>query len=50
MRVFTESIVEEAALAWLDGLRYVVKYELTIAPGEFGAEQAEVLSQELAVA
>ncbi|MBE2237816.1 MAG: type I restriction endonuclease subunit R [Caldilineaceae bacterium] len=38
---FTESIVEAAALAWLDGLGYTILYGPTIAPGEAGAERAD---------
>jgi type I restriction enzyme R subunit len=38
---FTESIVEEAALAWLDGLGYTILYGPTIAPGEAAAERAD---------
>ncbi len=36
---FTESIVEEAALAWLDGLGYTLLYGPSIAPGEAAAER-----------
>jgi len=36
---FTESIVEEAALAWLDGLGYSILYGPTIAPEEPLAER-----------
>jgi hypothetical protein len=35
MVAFTESIVEDAALAWLESLGYVVKHGPEIAPGEF---------------
>lgn len=31
---FTESIVEDAALAWLESLGYAVLHGLEIAPGE----------------
>jgi type I restriction enzyme R subunit len=31
---FTESIVEDAALAWIEGLGYAVLHGLEIAPGE----------------
>jgi type I restriction enzyme R subunit len=31
---FTESIVEDAALAWLESLGYAVKHGPEIAPGE----------------
>lgn len=36
---FTESVVEEAALAWLDGLKYTILHGPEIAPGEPGAER-----------
>jgi type I restriction enzyme R subunit len=36
---FTESVVEEAALAWLAGLGYAVKHGPEIAAGEPGAER-----------
>ena len=32
---FTESVVEDAALAWLESLGYAVKHGPEIAPGEF---------------
>ncbi len=31
---FTESVVEDAALAWLDGLGYAILHGPDIAPGE----------------
>ncbi len=34
MTSFTESVVEEAALAWLDGLGWSIKHGPEIAPGE----------------
>ncbi|KPL25350.1 MAG: DEAD/DEAH box helicase [Phycisphaerae bacterium SM1_79] len=37
----TESVVEEAALAWLEGLGYEVKFGPDIAPGELFAERSE---------
>ncbi len=37
---FTESVVEEAALAWLNGMGYTVVYGPSIAPGEPSAERA----------
>jgi type I restriction enzyme R subunit len=37
--VFTESVVEEAALAWLGGLGYSVAFGPEIAPGELSAER-----------
>ena len=36
---FTESVVEEAALAWLEGLGYAVRHGPDIAPGEPAAER-----------
>ena len=37
-RTFTESLVEEAALAWLVHLGYTVNHGLEIAPGDLAAE------------
>ena len=34
MSGFTESVVEEAALAWLEGLGYTILHGPEIAPGE----------------
>ena len=42
---FTESAVEEAALAWLERLGWSVKHGLQIAPGEPGAERADYASR-----
>jgi len=39
--VFTESVVEQAALAWLESLRWTVKHGPDIAPGEPLAERSE---------
>ena len=39
MAGFTESVVEEAALAWLESLGYKVKHGPEIAPGELFAER-----------
>ncbi len=36
---FIESVVEQAALAWLEGLDYAILYGLEIAPGEAQAER-----------
>jgi type I restriction enzyme, R subunit len=51
MTTFTESIVEEAALAWLCDLGYTVAFGPTIAPGEPAAERDDysqaVLSRRL---
>jgi type I restriction enzyme R subunit len=51
MAAFTESIVEEAALAWLESLGWSVKHGPEIAPGELDAERADfgqvVLEQRL---
>jgi type I restriction enzyme, R subunit len=38
---FTESLVEEAALAWLRGLGYAVRHGPEIAAGEPGAERSD---------
>jgi len=38
---FTESVVEQAALAWLETLGYVVKHGVDIAPDTPGAERAD---------
>ena len=41
LRALTESVVEEAALEWLDGLRYEVLGGPEIAAGEPGAERSD---------
>ncbi|MBI3043491.1 MAG: type I restriction endonuclease subunit R [Betaproteobacteria bacterium] len=41
MRGFTESVVEEAALAWLAALGYLVLHGPDIAPGELAAERRD---------
>src|SRR6266542_1205139 len=41
VRTFTESVVEDAALAWLEGLGYAVLYGPAIAAGEPGAERRD---------
>ena len=38
---FTESLVEDAALAWLGGLGYAVLHGPDIAAGEPGAERSD---------
>jgi type I restriction enzyme R subunit len=38
---FSESVVEDAALAWLESLGYTVKHGLEIAPGELAAERTD---------
>ncbi len=38
---FTESIVEDAALAWLEGLGYAVLHGPEIAAGELAAERSD---------
>ena len=38
---FSESAVEDAALAWLESLGYSVKHGLEIAPGELGAGRSD---------
>ena len=48
---FTESIVEQAALGWLEHLGWTVKHGPEIAPGELGAERDDfsqvILTQRL---
>ena len=39
MTNFTASLVEDAALAWLESLGYTVKHGPEIAPGELAAER-----------
>lgn len=41
MTAFAESVVEEAALAWLEALGYAVLHGPGIAVGEPGAERAD---------
>lgn len=41
MTTFTESVVEQAALDWLERLGWSVTHGLEIAPGEPGAERAD---------
>ena len=41
MTNFTESVVEDAALAWLESLGYAVKHGPEIAPGELFAERGD---------
>lgn len=45
IRRFTESVVEDAALAWFEGLGYPVKHGREIAPGELAAEQKAVVAE-----
>jgi type I restriction enzyme R subunit len=40
-REFTESVVEQAALVWLESLGWAVKHGPEIAPGELAAERTE---------
>jgi type I restriction enzyme, R subunit len=51
MSVFTESVIEQAALAWFESLGWSVKHGLEIAPGELFAERTDygqvVLEQRL---
>ena len=39
MATFTESVVEQAALAWLESVGWTVRYGAEIAPGEPAAER-----------
>src|SRR5437899_1653637 len=41
MTAFTESVVEDAALAWLESLGWVIKHGPQIAPGELTAERQD---------
>ena len=41
MSLFSESVIEDAALAWLENLGYVVKNGPEIAPGQRWAERAD---------
>jgi hypothetical protein len=41
MSAFTESVVEEAALAWLDSLGWQNAHNLDIASGELRVKDAE---------
>ena len=45
MTPFTESIVEQAALAWLESLGWCVRHGLEIAPGKRGAERVNGASR-----
>jgi type I restriction enzyme R subunit len=45
MSAFTESVVEQAALAWLEAAGWQVRNGAEIAPGEPGAEREVMLSQ-----
>ncbi len=42
MSPFTESIVEDAGLGWLESLGYTVAHGPEIAPGELLAERAQL--------
>lgn len=41
MTRFTESVVKDAALTWLESLGYTIKHGLEIAPGELEAERTD---------
>ena len=41
MTAFTESVIEQAALAWLESLGYGVKHGPDIAPGEVAAGRTD---------
>ena len=47
MTAFTESVVEEAALAWLDGLGYAIRHGPDILFGESGAERSDPLCRDV---
>lgn len=40
--MFTESVVEDAALAWLESLGYAVLHGPAIAAGELAAERSDL--------
>jgi len=46
---FTESVVEDAALAWLESLGYAVKHGPEIDPGEFLAERGATFAKNATV-
>lgn len=41
MTTFTESTVEDAALAWLESLGWTLKHGPEIAPGELASERTD---------
>jgi len=41
MNKFSESVIEQAALAWLESLGYTILFGLDIAPGELQAERTD---------
>ncbi len=45
MSRFTEAVVEDAALAWLESLGYIVKHGLEIVPGHLRAERCGTVGQ-----
>jgi len=45
MTAFTESIVEQAALAWFESLGWSIRHGLEIAPGEPGAGRENGVSR-----
>ena len=47
MSAFSESIVEDAALAWLESLGWSVRHGLEIAPGKLAAERTNGASRSL---
>lgn len=47
---FTKSVVEEAAIAWLENLGWTVKHGPDIAPGELFAERVSARDMVLNVA
>src|SRR5688500_10065552 len=48
-RSFTESVVEDAALAWLQGLGYAVLHGPDVAAGEPGAERSDPSYRDVAL-
>ena len=49
MTNFAESVVADAALAWLESLGYAVEHGLEIAPGEFLVEWAATVAKNTTV-
>jgi hypothetical protein len=47
LSAFTESVVEDAALAWLEALGYAVKHDSEIAAGEPAAERSDAVWHDL---
>ncbi len=48
-RGVTESVVEQAALAWLESLGWTVQHAPDIAPGELAAERTDYAQESHAI-